>query len=71
VAGRFREGVPAFVVTSALAVPLTILFARAFAAVFETPWLRAAGAHAAGLTSWQDRADGTRARHRWTLHAGG
>jgi peptidoglycan/LPS O-acetylase OafA/YrhL len=42
VAGRFREGVPAFLVTSALVVPLTILFARAFAAVFETPWSRAA-----------------------------
>jgi peptidoglycan/LPS O-acetylase OafA/YrhL len=38
VAGRIRQGVPAFVVTVALAVPLTILFARAFASVFETPF---------------------------------
>ncbi len=37
VAGRFARGVPAFLATVALAVPLTILFARVFAAVFETP----------------------------------
>ena len=36
-AGRVRQGVPAFVVTLALALPLTIVFARAFASVFETP----------------------------------
>jgi peptidoglycan/LPS O-acetylase OafA/YrhL len=36
VAGRVRPGVPAFVVSLALAVPLTIAFARMFAAVFET-----------------------------------
>jgi len=36
VAGRFRHGVPAFLVTVVLAVPLTILFARLFAAAFET-----------------------------------
>jgi peptidoglycan/LPS O-acetylase OafA/YrhL len=40
VAGRFHQGVPAFLVTLALALPLTILFARAFASVFETPLLR-------------------------------
>ena len=40
VAGRVRQGVPAFLVTLALAVPLTIVFARAFAAVFETPFRR-------------------------------
>jgi peptidoglycan/LPS O-acetylase OafA/YrhL len=38
VAGRVRQGVPAFVVSLALAVPLTILFARVFASVFETPF---------------------------------
>jgi peptidoglycan/LPS O-acetylase OafA/YrhL len=38
VAGRVRQGVPAFLVTLALAVPLTIVFARVFAAVFETPF---------------------------------
>jgi peptidoglycan/LPS O-acetylase OafA/YrhL len=41
VAGRFRHGVLAFVVTVALAVPLTIVFARFFAAAFETQvWRR-------------------------------
>jgi peptidoglycan/LPS O-acetylase OafA/YrhL len=40
VAGRIPRGVPAFVVTLAIALPLTIVFARAFAAVFEKPFLR-------------------------------
>jgi len=40
VAGRVRHGVLAFVITVALAVPLTITFARLFAAVFETPFRR-------------------------------
>jgi peptidoglycan/LPS O-acetylase OafA/YrhL len=35
VAGRVRQGVPAFVVALAIVLPLTIVFARAFAAVFE------------------------------------
>jgi peptidoglycan/LPS O-acetylase OafA/YrhL len=38
VAGRVRQGVPAFVVSLALVVPLTIVFARVFASVFETPF---------------------------------
>jgi peptidoglycan/LPS O-acetylase OafA/YrhL len=38
VAGRVRQGVPAFLVTLALAVPLTISFARIFASVFELPF---------------------------------
>jgi peptidoglycan/LPS O-acetylase OafA/YrhL len=38
VAGRVREGVPAFVALLALAVPLTIVFARVFASVFEIPF---------------------------------
>ena len=48
VAGRVPQGVPAFVVSLALVVPLTIAFARVFASVFETPfrhrlsWSRAA-----------------------------
>jgi peptidoglycan/LPS O-acetylase OafA/YrhL len=37
VAGRVPAGGPEFVVSLALALPLTILFARAFAAVFESP----------------------------------
>jgi peptidoglycan/LPS O-acetylase OafA/YrhL len=40
VAGRVRQGVPAFVVSLALAVPLTLVFARVFASVFETPFRR-------------------------------
>jgi peptidoglycan/LPS O-acetylase OafA/YrhL len=43
VAGRVRQGVPAFVVTLALALPLTILFARVFASVFEPPFRRRQG----------------------------
>jgi peptidoglycan/LPS O-acetylase OafA/YrhL len=35
VAGRVRQGVPAFVVSLALVVPLTVVFARVFASVFE------------------------------------
>jgi uncharacterized membrane protein YbhN (UPF0104 family) len=51
VAGRVRQGVPAFLVTLALTLPLTILFARLFASVFETRfrqhlgWLGAARRH--------------------------
>ena len=37
VVGRVRQGVPAFVISLALVVPLTIVFARVFASVFETP----------------------------------
>jgi peptidoglycan/LPS O-acetylase OafA/YrhL len=40
VAGRIAQGVPAFLVTLALALPLTIGFARVFASVFEGPFMR-------------------------------
>jgi peptidoglycan/LPS O-acetylase OafA/YrhL len=40
VAGRVPEGVPAFLVSLALVLPLTIASAWAFAAVFETPFRR-------------------------------
>jgi peptidoglycan/LPS O-acetylase OafA/YrhL len=40
VAGRVRQGVPAFMLSLALVVPLTIVFARVFASVFETPFRR-------------------------------
>ena len=40
VVGRVRQGVPAFVVSLALVVPLTIAFARIFASIFETPFWR-------------------------------
>jgi peptidoglycan/LPS O-acetylase OafA/YrhL len=39
VAGNVRPGVPAFLVTLALVLPLTIAFARVFASVFERPFL--------------------------------
>ena len=38
VAGHVQQGVPAFLVTAALVLPLTILFARVFASVFEIPF---------------------------------
>ena len=40
VAGRVSPGVPAFVVSLALVLPLTIAFARVFASVFEIPFRR-------------------------------
>jgi peptidoglycan/LPS O-acetylase OafA/YrhL len=40
VAGRVGSGVPFFLVSLALVLPLTIGFARAFAAVFEIPFQR-------------------------------
>jgi peptidoglycan/LPS O-acetylase OafA/YrhL len=38
IAGRVRQGVPAFLASLVLAVPLTIVFARVFASVFEIPF---------------------------------
>jgi peptidoglycan/LPS O-acetylase OafA/YrhL len=40
VAGRVTTGVPFFLVSLALVLPLTLGFARAFAAMFETPFQR-------------------------------
>jgi peptidoglycan/LPS O-acetylase OafA/YrhL len=40
VAGRVRPGVPAFLVSLAIVLPLTIVFARLFASVFEKPFMR-------------------------------
>jgi peptidoglycan/LPS O-acetylase OafA/YrhL len=40
VAGRVAQGVPAFVVTLAIALPLAIAVARLFASAFEIPFLR-------------------------------
>jgi peptidoglycan/LPS O-acetylase OafA/YrhL len=40
VAGRVPQGVPAFVVSIALVLPLTIAFSRVFASVFEPPFVR-------------------------------
>ena len=39
VAGRVAQGVPAFLVSLALVLPLTIAFGRVFAALFEIPFL--------------------------------
>jgi peptidoglycan/LPS O-acetylase OafA/YrhL len=39
VAGRVGQGVPAFVVSLAIVLPLTIVFARLFASAFEKPFL--------------------------------
>jgi peptidoglycan/LPS O-acetylase OafA/YrhL len=38
--GRVRQGVPSFLLTLAIAVPLTILFAWGFASVFEIPYVK-------------------------------
>ncbi len=43
VAGRVATGVPAFLVSLALALPLTIGFAKLFAAVFEIPFQKRRG----------------------------
>jgi peptidoglycan/LPS O-acetylase OafA/YrhL len=40
VAGRVAPGAPTFLVSLALVLPLTIVFARVFAAVFEIPFQR-------------------------------
>jgi peptidoglycan/LPS O-acetylase OafA/YrhL len=40
VAGHVARGAPAFLVTLAVVLPVTIVFARVFASVFETPFLR-------------------------------
>jgi peptidoglycan/LPS O-acetylase OafA/YrhL len=40
VTGRVSQGVPAFLVSIALVLPLTVVFARVFARVFETPFSR-------------------------------
>jgi peptidoglycan/LPS O-acetylase OafA/YrhL len=47
VAGRVAQGVPAFVVTLVLALPLTIVFARIFASVFEIPFRQHRGSTSA------------------------
>ena len=65
VAGRVRQGVPAFLVSVALAVPLTIVFARLFASVFETPFRRhQLGDHGAHPAREGRRGPG-RGRRRW------
>jgi len=43
IAGRVRQGVPSFLVSIAIVVPVTLLFARGFAALFEIPFVRHRG----------------------------
>ena len=43
IAGRFRQGVPSFLVSVAVIVPVCLAFAWWFASVFETPFLRHRG----------------------------
>jgi len=57
VARRMGQGVPAFLVTLALALPLTILFARVFASFFETPFIRH-GSPSVAAQQPQPRAEG-------------
>jgi peptidoglycan/LPS O-acetylase OafA/YrhL len=49
VAGHVAPGVPFFLVSLAIVLPLTIGFARIFAAVFELPFQRRRGLSGAGL----------------------
>jgi peptidoglycan/LPS O-acetylase OafA/YrhL len=58
VEGRVRPGVPTFLVLLAIAVPVTIMFARGFAAVFEIPFQRHRG--------WGAVRDALLFRHRHT-----
>jgi peptidoglycan/LPS O-acetylase OafA/YrhL len=60
VAGRVSQGVPAFLVTLALVLPLTILFARVFASVFEAPF-REHRSSSGGARRWYHRAAGAAA----------
>jgi peptidoglycan/LPS O-acetylase OafA/YrhL len=46
IAGRVPPGVPSFLVLAAILIPLTVTFARLFAAVFEIPFQRHRGWHA-------------------------
>ena len=73
VAGRVAAGVPAFLVSLALALPLTIVFARLFAAVFEIPFQRRRSSSAAARAPPPARAGGAgmrRALWRWASVVG-
>jgi peptidoglycan/LPS O-acetylase OafA/YrhL len=59
VAGRFRQGVPSFLVSVAIVVPVTILFARGFGALFETPFVR----HRGWAALWSARPAWVRRAH--------
>lgn len=56
VARRVAQGVPAFIVTAALALPLAIGFAQVFASVFETP-VRSRRGSTACIAAWHRRAE--------------
>jgi peptidoglycan/LPS O-acetylase OafA/YrhL len=67
VAGRVPPGVPSFLVLAAILIPLTVTFARLFAAVFEIPFQRHRGWHAlraAAADAWNRRhSSGRRTDH--------
>jgi peptidoglycan/LPS O-acetylase OafA/YrhL len=48
VVGRVSQGVPAFLVSLAIVLPLTVVFSQLFARFFETPFLRPSGSRASG-----------------------
>ncbi len=58
VAGRVRQGVPAFLVALAIVLPVTIAFSRVFASLFETPF-RQPHARSAAARRPLPRAQGT------------
>ncbi len=70
--GRVQQGVPMFLVLTAIAVPLTVGFAWAFAQVFELPFQRRRGvrhpssnaASAAGASAGESKRRDARARLR-------
>jgi peptidoglycan/LPS O-acetylase OafA/YrhL len=47
IVGHVRQGVPAFLVSIAIVVPLSVAFSQLFARFFETPFLRSRGSSAA------------------------
>ena len=56
---RVAPGVPTFLVLTAVAVPLTLIFARLFAAVFEIPFQR----HRGWVPLWEAAASSLPSRH--------
>jgi peptidoglycan/LPS O-acetylase OafA/YrhL len=71
VAGRVGRGAPAFLVALALIVPLTIVFARVFAALFETPFRRSRSpTTVSGSSAWSRTRRGSgRGRRPWARPA--
>ncbi len=64
VLGHVRTGVPTFLVLVAIVVPLTVVFARLFAAVFEIPFQRHRGWHALRAAAADSRNRNRRSRRQ-------